>query len=122
VSVYSLGWLGVRTDRFGQTVALYRDVLGLEPFHADETSVRFRLRDGTELHVYGPADENHRFFGTAPVVGLAVEDAAATRERLEAAGVDFLTELERDGGAAWCHFRGPDGNVYEIISGAGDAP
>jgi catechol 2,3-dioxygenase-like lactoylglutathione lyase family enzyme len=121
VTVYGLGWLGVRTDRFGQTVALYRDVLGLEPFHADRASVRFRLGDGTELHVYGPADDDHRFFGTAPVVGLAVEDAAATRERLEAAGVDFLTELERDGDAAWCHFRGPDGNVYEIISGAGDA-
>jgi catechol 2,3-dioxygenase-like lactoylglutathione lyase family enzyme len=122
VTVYGLGWLGVRTDRFGRTVALYRDVLGLEPFHADEASVRFRLRNGTELHVYGPADDDHRFFGTAPVVGLAVEDAAATRERLEAAGVHFLTELERDGDAAWCHFRGPDGNVYEIVSGAGDPP
>jgi hypothetical protein len=47
VSVHGLGWLGVRTDRFGQTVALYRDVLGLEPFR-------------------------------------------------------FLTEADRDGGAAWC--------------------
>jgi catechol 2,3-dioxygenase-like lactoylglutathione lyase family enzyme len=118
VSVHGLGWLGVRTDRFDETVALYRDVLGLEPFHADEASVRFRLRGGAELHVYGPADDDHRFFGTAPVVGLAVEDAAATRERLEAAGIALLTELERDGEAAWCHFRGPDGNVYEIISGA----
>jgi hypothetical protein len=51
VSVHGLGWLGVRTDRFGQTVALYSDV-ALEPFHAE---------------------------------------------------------------------RGPDGNVYEIISGAGNA-
>jgi catechol 2,3-dioxygenase-like lactoylglutathione lyase family enzyme len=112
----------VRTDRFAETVSLYRDVLGLQPFHADEASVRFRLRDGTELHVYGPADGDHRFFGTAPVVGLAVEDAAATRKGLEAAGLTFLTELESDGQAAWCHFRGPDGNVYEIISGAGARP
>ena len=119
MSVQGLGWLGVRTDRFAETVSLYRDVLGLEPFHADESSVRFRLRDATELHVYGPADEDHRFFGTAPVVGLAVQDAAAARARLEAAGITFLTELERDGEAAWCHFEGPDGNVYELISGAG---
>ncbi|MGH3056756.1 MAG: VOC family protein [Gaiellaceae bacterium] len=122
MSVQGLGWLGVRTDRFGETVSLYRDVLGLEPFHADEASVRFRLDNGAELHVYGPADDDHRFFGTAPVVGLAVEDAAATRERLEAAGITFLTELECDADAAWCHFRGPDGNVYEIISGAGGPP
>jgi hypothetical protein len=73
VTLHGLG--GVRTDRFGQTVALYRDMLGLEPFHADET-----------------------------------------------AGVELLTELERDRDAEWCHFRGPDGNVYEIVSGAGDAP
>ena len=117
MSVHGLGWLGVRTDRFEQTVSLYRDVLGLEPFHAGGTSVRFRLGDGTELHVYGPADEDHRFFGTAPVVGLLVDDAAAVRERLGAGGVELLTELERADGAAWCHFRGPDGNVYEIISG-----
>jgi catechol 2,3-dioxygenase-like lactoylglutathione lyase family enzyme len=122
VSVRGLGWLGVRTDRFGETVSLYRDVLGLEPFHDDDASVRFRLDDGTELHVYGPADDDHRFFGTAPVVGLAVEDAAAARERLQAAGITFLTELERDGEAAWCHFEGPDGNVYELISGAGGRP
>jgi catechol 2,3-dioxygenase-like lactoylglutathione lyase family enzyme len=117
VSVHGLGWLGVRTARFEETVSLYRDVLGLEPFHAGETSVRFRLDDGTELHVYGPADEDHRFFGTAPVVGLAVDDAVAARERLGAAGVELLTELERADDQAWCHFRGPDGNVYEIISG-----
>ena len=122
MSVQGLGWLGVRTDRFGETVSLYRDVLGLEPFHSEEASVRFRLGDGTELHVYGPADDDHAFFGTAPVVGLAVEDAGAARAQLEAAGITFLTELERDGNAAWCHFRGPDGNVYEIISGAGGPP
>ena len=119
MTVQGLGWLGVRTDRFAETVALYRDVLGLEPFRSDEASVRFRLGDGTELHVYGPADDDHRFFGTAPVVGLCVEDAAAARERLEAAGIKLLTELESDGEAAWCHFEGPDGNVYELISGAG---
>lgn len=117
MTVHGLGWLGVRTDRFHETVSLYRDVLGLTPFHADERSVRFRAGDGTEIHVYGPADDDHRFFGTAPVVGLAVDDAVAAGERLEAAGLELLTGLERDGKASWCHFRGPDGNVYELISG-----
>jgi hypothetical protein len=55
------------------------------------------------------------------VVGLAVEDAGAARQRLQAAGITLLTELEHDGDSAWCHFRGPDGNVYEIISRAGGA-
>jgi hypothetical protein len=58
VSVQGLDWLGVRTDRFAETVSLYRDLLGLEPFHADEASVRFRLRDGSELHDSGGPDGN----------------------------------------------------------------
>ena len=49
MSVHGLGWLGVRTDRFEETVTLYRVVLGV-----------------------------------------------------------------------WCHFRGPGGNVHDIISGGGD--
>ena len=111
-----LGWLGVRTDRFEQMVALYRDLLELEAFQVDEASARFRLGDGTEVHVYGPEDVDHDFFGPGPVVGLVVDDVDAVRERLEAAGIEFLTPVERAGASAWCHFRGPDGNVYEIIS------
>ena len=116
MSVQGLGWLGVRTERFEETVSFYRDVLGLDAFRVDETSVRFRLGDGTELHVYGPADTDHEFFGTAPAVGLTGDDVPAVRRRMEAAGFEFLTPVEHAGASAWCHFRGPDGNVYEIIS------
>ena len=31
------------------------------------------------------------------------------------AGIAFIGEPQRDGGSAWNHYRGPDGNVYEII-------
>jgi catechol 2,3-dioxygenase-like lactoylglutathione lyase family enzyme len=112
-----LGWLGVRTERFAETVALYRDAFGLEPFQEDETSARFRLQDGTELHVYGPADDDHRFFGTRPVVGLRVHDHDQARARLEASGIEFLTSPEDHGSTRWSHFRAPDGNVYELIGG-----
>jgi catechol 2,3-dioxygenase-like lactoylglutathione lyase family enzyme len=110
-----LGWLGVRTSAFEATVALYRDVLGLTPFVDDARSVRFRLENGVEVHVYGPADSDHAFFGSAPVVGLRVDDVDETRRLLEQAGIELLTPIERVGGDAWCHFRAPDGNVYEII-------
>ncbi|HWM14934.1 MAG TPA: hypothetical protein VNO56_10665 [Gaiellaceae bacterium] len=52
MSVQGLGWLGVRTDRFGEAVSLYRDVLGLEPFHEDDASVGFRLVEGPDGNVY----------------------------------------------------------------------
>jgi hypothetical protein len=40
----------------------------------------YRLGDGTEVHVYGPPDEFHDFFGDGPVVGFAV-DSSARRTR-----------------------------------------
>ena len=116
MSLHRLGWLGVRTERFAEMVALLEDALALEPFHADDESARYRLGDGTEFHVYSPTDTDHQFFGSAPVVGFVVDDAARLRQRMEEAGIEFLTPLETEGGSSWCHFRAPDGNVYEIIS------
>ena len=43
------------------------------------------------------------------------DDVDATRDRLEASGIAFLWEAQRDGAIAWAHFRGPDGAVYELI-------
>jgi catechol 2,3-dioxygenase-like lactoylglutathione lyase family enzyme len=116
VELHSLVWLGVRTAQFDQTVRLYRDVFGLQPFHQDSASVRFRLPNGTEIHVYGPADDDHLFFGTAPVVGLLVDDVDRARAAMEAEGMEFLGPVQRAAGSRWNHFRGPDGNVYEILS------
>src|SRR6478752_8999688 len=87
--IQRLGFLGVRTASqaaFDATVALYRDVLGAEPFVEEPSGVWFRASDGSQVHVYGPGDEDHAFFGAAPVVGLVVDDFAATRTAMAAAG------------------------------------
>ena len=52
------------------------------------------------------------------MVGLRVDDVDATRARLEADGLEMLTDVERGERAAWCHFRAPDGTVLEIIGPA----
>jgi catechol 2,3-dioxygenase-like lactoylglutathione lyase family enzyme len=119
MTVRRLGFLGVRVGdaaRFAATVALYRDLLGL-PVIAEEPGrlVWFRLGDGTQLHVYGPLDTDHLAFGEAPCVGLVVADTDNTRANLEAGGIEFLWETQRDGGIAWAHYRGPDGAVYELL-------
>jgi catechol 2,3-dioxygenase-like lactoylglutathione lyase family enzyme len=113
--VRSLAWMGVRTDRFLETVSFYRDVLGLEMLKDEAGAAWFRLEDGTEVHVYGPDDSDHDFFGTGPVVGLYVDDFDDARSRMAAAGITFVGNPQRDGRRAWNHFLGPDGNVYEII-------
>lgn len=113
--VQSIGWLGVRTAAADEMVRLYRDVLGLRPIHEAPGATWFRLGDGTQVHVYGVADDDHAFFGSGPVVGIVVDDFDLARARMTAAGIAFVGEPQREGDVAWNHYRAPDGNVYELI-------
>ena len=110
MEVTGLGWLGVRTERFEETVRFFRDVMG------ERDVAGFAFPDGTEMEVWRPEDEFHSFFGTGPVVDFRVDDAEEAYASMEAAGVEFLTPVQRSEGATWSHFRGPDGNVYEIYA------
>ena len=114
-AVRSVRFVGVRTAAFAAMTALYRDVLGLESVLERPGAAWFRAGDGAAIHVYAEDDEDHAFFGSGPVVGFVVDDFAARRAAMVAAGIELIGEPQRDGGTAWNHFRGPDGNVYEII-------
>jgi catechol 2,3-dioxygenase-like lactoylglutathione lyase family enzyme len=116
MAVLSLGWLGVRTANASAMAAFYRDVLGLEVILERPGATWFRLGDGAEVHVYGPNDVDHDFFGSSPVAGFCVDSFEAARAALVAAGIEFIyQEPQRAAGRAWQHFRAPDGNVYEVI-------
>jgi catechol 2,3-dioxygenase-like lactoylglutathione lyase family enzyme len=116
MKVARLGWMGVKTRQFDEMNAFYRDVLNLDTLSTDDKSGRFKLGDGTEVHVYGPLDKDHDFFAAGPVVALEVEDFAVARARLLSAGIKFVyEEPQRASGKVWQHFIAPDGNVYEII-------
>ncbi len=113
-----VGFVGFRTDRFDEMVALFRDRVGLSVLREAPGATWFRLGADAELHVYADTDADHAFFTTGPVVGLRVADVDVTRAALEADGLEILTDVERTEDAAWCHFRGPDGTVLEIIGPA----
>ena len=114
-----VGFIGFRTERFDEMVALFRDRIGLSVIREAPGATWFRLGTDAELHVYASPDPDHAFFTTGPVVGLRVTDVDATRAALEADGLEMLTHVERTDEAAWCHFRAPDGTVLEIIGLAG---
>jgi catechol 2,3-dioxygenase-like lactoylglutathione lyase family enzyme len=117
VKVIRLAWMGAKTRQFDRMNEFYRDVLGLDVLSIDDSSGRFKLRDGTEVHVYGPQDKHHEFFGDGPVVAFEVDDFAAAQRRLHAAGIEFIYPApQRAAGRIWQHFRAPDGNVYELIA------
>lgn len=46
------------------------------------------------------------------MVGFAVRDLPSAVDELRAAGAELLGEP----GPTWQQFRGPDGNVYELVA------
>jgi catechol 2,3-dioxygenase-like lactoylglutathione lyase family enzyme len=116
VRVLGIAWIGVRSAQASALRTLFGDVMGMSVVRDDPSAARFRLADGVRVDVYSHDDAWHAFFGTAPAVGFLVDDAAAARVELEAVGMTFLSDMQRDGREVWAHFRGPDGNVYEILS------
>ncbi len=117
LEIHGLAWAGTRTERFAETTAFFRDVLGLRVVHDTAHQVVFALPDGALVEVFGPGDPDHDHFSTGPVVEFLVDDVPAARAELEAAGVELLGPVgEGSPGEAWAHFRAPDGNVYGLTS------
>jgi catechol 2,3-dioxygenase-like lactoylglutathione lyase family enzyme len=113
-----VGFVGFRTGHFEEMVDLFRDLVGLEVLREAPGATWFQLGSDAELHVYADTDPDHAFFTTGPVIGLRVDDVEATRARMEAAGLEMLTDVDRTESATWCHVRAPDGTVIEIIGPA----
>ena len=114
-----LVWLGTRTRNFDETVRFFGDTLGLRKSHEEPDFTVFWLPNGDTVEVFGPGDTGHEHFDSGPVAGFLVDDVREARADLEAAGITFLSPVqESDDGAAWSHFRGPDGNVYEVTTPA----
>lgn len=117
MDIKGLVWVGTATERYEETVAFFRDVLGLEPFHASDHLTVLKASTGDWVEVFGPGHEHFSEFDRGPVVEFLVDDLDAARVELEGRGVEFLHANHTWGDFAWAHFRGPDGNVYGITSG-----
>lgn len=111
-----LSWIGTRTTQFRETVAFFRDVLGLPVGVERPAFVRLDLPDGSAVEVFEPGGaEDHPFFDAGPVVGFQVDDFDSSRVELMRAGVPLLGEPGGEAGVyRWQHFRAPDGGVYEL--------
>ena len=123
MTVLKVDFVGIRSDRLDETVALFRDVLGMPVSRQTDDLVGFKLADGTVLELYSPANEFHSFFTTGPVVAFRVDDFDVARRAMIAAGVKFIGEVQHADGVSWQHFYAPDGTVLEIIgTGQGAMP
>ena len=113
MGVTGLGWCGTRTSRDDELADFYEHVLGLRPVHAEPGLRVFELSDGRNVEVFGLGYPGREHFG--PGRSWASPSATCRRRsrELRDAGVELLGEP----GPAWQHFRGPDGNVYELTAG-----
>jgi catechol 2,3-dioxygenase-like lactoylglutathione lyase family enzyme len=116
MEITGITWAGTRTTRFDETVQFFRDVMGVDLVDQQEDFASFRTGDGDKIEVFGPAERDHDFMTTGPVVGFGVADVDSARTELEKAGVDFIGPTHGEGDYRWAHFRGPDDNIYEITS------
>jgi catechol 2,3-dioxygenase-like lactoylglutathione lyase family enzyme len=117
MKVVRLGWLGTQTDRAEELAGFYRDVLQLPLVRREPGCWVYSLPDGALVEVFAPGSGRDHF-QTGPVVGFAVEDLAAAREELLHRGIELIGQP----GPTWQHFRGPDGNVYELVASGAAAP
>jgi catechol 2,3-dioxygenase-like lactoylglutathione lyase family enzyme len=109
--VVGLGWVGTRTDRAPELSKFYEQVLGLPVVYREEEFWVHELPDGHHVEVFGLGYPGKGHLQTGPVVGFEVDDLAGAMEELREAGVEMLGAA----GPTWQHFRGPDGNVYELV-------
>jgi predicted enzyme related to lactoylglutathione lyase len=116
MQVTGLRWAGTRTDKFEDTVRFLRDVMGLSLDEEQAGFASFVLPNHDKFEVFGPDEAEHSYFTTGPVVGFGVTDVDAAREELERSGIEVIGPVHSEGDYRWSHFRGPDGNVYEIAS------
>ena len=121
--VTRIAWLGTRTEKFDETTAFFRDVLGIPVLYEEPGFAMLQLPSSERdfVEVFAPDAPGGELYRTGPVAGLLVEDVEEARAELLAAGVEVLDEtrwLESLDGYGWFHVRGPDGNVYAIMQDA----
>ncbi len=116
MQVKGLVWLGLRTSKFEETVKFFNEILNLSIGKEVNGFALLRLPNGDKVEVFGGQDEEHSFFTSAPVVGFLVDDIRQAREEMEAAGVEFIGPIHTSEHDSWSHFRGPEGNIFELTS------
>jgi hypothetical protein len=129
MKVLRVSFVGTRSQRFDATLAMFRDVLGLDVAFSSPDWAGFTLPSGPRdlVEIFGPGMTDERVapaaFETGVLIAFAVDDILGAREELAAAKVELVGDIvwARDitGGAqsnrwGWFFFRAPDGNIYVI--------
>ena len=118
--VLALSWIGIGTDRYDETLGLFRDTLGLETVVEVDRQTILRTPAGQQVELFGregPGKANN----TPPAIAFEVDDFDAARQSLEANEVKLVGEPGEWDGHRWQYFRSPDGYLFSIkVTGASE--
>ena len=98
-------------------VTLLRDVMHLRVNFEDDTTIEFSTTEDDRFQVFGAGDPYSEFLDRhahGPVPLFEVDDAQRAKAELEASEVEVIGNVMSDAHWNWIHFRGPDGNLYEL--------
>jgi catechol 2,3-dioxygenase-like lactoylglutathione lyase family enzyme len=128
VKVKRIGFIGTRTDHVDEMTSFFRNVLGLEERYTQADWTVSQLPSGSFdfAEVYGTDLRDELLIPndvTSPMITFVVDDVAAAREEVAAAGIEILGDTVWAAeafdnpayeGIAWFFLRAPDGHVYAI--------
>lgn len=114
--ITGLGGATIWSERIGNLLPFYRDVIGLQVgietpdfvLFSDQTTPALAI--GTHSEVHGRTAEPARH-----MVGLVTDDIQADTARFKAAGVRFIEEPNDQGSGFWlATFEDPEGNLIQL--------
>lgn len=117
--VLGISWMGVGTDRYDDTFALFRDVLGLDVEVEVEQQAILATPAGQQVELFG-RDGPGKTSNTPPTIAFEVDDFDAAREELANQGVELVGTSGAWENQRWQYFRSPDGYLLSIKT-TGDA-
>jgi predicted enzyme related to lactoylglutathione lyase len=116
MEIKSIKWLGVETEQFQQTCDFYRNIFKLKLVEESDHSCTFQTKDGAKIEIFDQDKNPRPHFKTGPVAGFEVDDIEMAKVKMETSGIEFFGEINSYNGSKWIHFRGPDNNIYELLS------
>ena len=120
IKAKGLSWVGIGTDRYADNMRMFTEVLGLEIEAEGEDQAILRTSNGDQVEIFGK-DGRGKAQNTPPTIAFEVDDVAAARDALIAAGIEIVGEIGSWNGHEWLYFRSPDGYLFEVKKSARSA-
>lgn len=111
-----IAWTGIKTDRYHETVAFFRDVLEIDVQEVKDGVTIFRFPNGDMLEVLSPEIAPEIDQLKVPKVDFLVEDVDEVAKQLNAKGHGIIGPVYREAIQDWANYITPDGIMYGFTS------